>query len=160
MSDLIDPKDLFVCPQMGADVRRVRESTDNTCVVCGVPNAQLDLHGACSACRLRAIIGDPDDVVAFQRATPDILAEEHKLPPLPAIDTKNSIGYEAIRYVPGYTENFCKNYALQYALAVLKEKGYQIEQSKIPTEPRCPRCGQPKSVCFEQKNFPDPEPLF
>lgn len=59
----------------------------------------------------------------FERATPEQLAAEHGLPPLPPIDPQNSIGYEAIRYVSGYTAQFCQNYALQYALGVLRARG-------------------------------------
>jgi hypothetical protein len=49
----------------------------------------------------------------------DKLAELLRLPPLPEIDTKNCIGYDAIRYVPGYTEDFVKRYAIEYARKAL-----------------------------------------
>ena len=53
---------------------------------------------------------------------PDRLAQDLLLPPLPPIDTRHSIGYDAIRYIPGYTADFCKEYAVRYAMEVLRQE--------------------------------------
>ena len=46
----------------------------------------------------------------------------NNLPPLPPIDPKMQIGYEAIRYVAGYTEKYLKDYARLYADEAVKQE--------------------------------------
>lgn len=51
-----------------------------------------------------------------------------ELPELPPIDPKMQIGYEAIRYVPGYSRQFVEEYARAFAEEAVRMAEYEIQQ--------------------------------
>jgi hypothetical protein len=42
--------------------------------------------------------------------------------PLPTVDQEQALGYDAIRYIPGFPASYVKNYAEAYAAACVAEE--------------------------------------
>lgn len=72
---------------------------------------------------------DLNDPTPFNKSA-DERALELKLPPLPPIDSHDCIGYDHIRYVPGYTDEYVKSYAINYVRQVLRFFDFETLQEK------------------------------